>query len=106
MNGEEIAAKLASHEQRIVGAEHRIKDLEETQKQIQELTMSVQELAISVKSMVEEQKRHSQRLRDLEAEPGEKWKKTTGTMLTTTISEIVKVIITVVTAVLVASNYL
>lgn len=74
MNAEEIAVKLANHDNRLKVSEHRINDLEESQKQIYDLTISVKELAMSVKSMVEEQKAQGERIDRLEAEPGEKWK--------------------------------
>ena len=89
MTAEEIAAKLASHEQKIVGAEHRIKDLEETQKQIWDLTVSVKELAISVKGMVAEQKEQGKRLDLLEGKPGKKWEKASDTVITTIIGGLV-----------------
>lgn len=74
MDAEEIAVKLANHDNRLKVSEHRINDLEESQKQIYDLTISVKELAMSVKSMVEEQKAQGERIDRLEAEPGEKWK--------------------------------
>ena len=86
MNAEEIAAKLASHEQRIIGVEHRVKDLEETQKQIQDLTISVKELALSVKNMVSEQMSQGERIDRLEDEPAEKWKLVYRTIITAIVS--------------------
>lgn len=76
MTGEEIAAKLAEHENRLKVSEHRVSDLEETYKQIQELTVSVKELALSVKHMVdeqaeqrEEQKRQAEQIEVLKCAP-------------------------------------
>lgn len=89
MTGEEIAAKLAAHDNRLKVSEHRINDLEEQQKQIQELTIAVKELAMSVKNMVAEQKEQSERIEKLESEPGANWdniKRTTLTTITGTIA--------------------
>lgn len=83
MTGEEIAAKIAEHDNRIRVSEHRIEDLEEQQKQIQELTISVKELAISVKNMVSEQKAQGERIKQLEDEPGKNWNNVKKTVLTT-----------------------
>lgn len=85
MTMEEIAATLATHNNRLKVSEHRISDLEQSQKQIYELTLSVQELALSVKSMVEEQKEQSDRLKKLESKPVKKWEKVGDTILTTII---------------------
>lgn len=83
MTAEEIAVKLAEHDNRIRVSEHRIGDLEEQQKYIQELTISVKELAISVKNMVAEQKAQSERIKLLEDEPGKNWDSVKRTALTT-----------------------
>lgn len=83
MNGEEIAATLATHDNRLKVSEHRINDLEEQQKQIQELTIAVKELAMSVKNMVTEQKEQSDRIEKLESEPGQNWQNIKRTALTT-----------------------
>lgn len=88
MNAEEIAAKIANHENRLKVSEHRIKDLEEQQKQIQELTISVKELAISVKNMVTEQREQGERIQKLEDEPGKNWESIKKTALTTVTSAI------------------
>lgn len=86
MNGEEIAATFADHENRLKVSEHRVADLEESQKQIYDLTISVKELAMSVKSMVEEQKEQSERIKKLEEQPAEKWNALQKTILTTIVS--------------------
>lgn len=96
MTTEEIATKLANHDNRIKVSEHRIKDLEESQKRIQDLTISVKELAMSVKSMVEEQKEQGERIRKLENEPAEKWNTLTRTALTVGVTALVSAIATAV----------
>lgn len=83
MNAEEVAVKIAEHDNRIRVSEHRIDDLEEQQKQMQSLTLSVQELAFSVKNMVTEQKEQSERLRSLEDEPKKNWNSMKTSALTT-----------------------
>lgn len=83
MTNEEIAMKIAEHENRIKVSEHRIQDLEEQQKYIQELTLSVQELAISVKNMSEEQKAQGEKIRVIEDEPRATWKAAKTTAVTT-----------------------
>ena len=88
MTEEEVAVKIAQHDNRIRVSEHRIGDLEEQQKQIQELTISVKELAVSVKNMVTEQKEQSERIRQLEEEPGQKWRNIKNTALTANVSTI------------------
>ena len=89
MTNEEIAVKLANHENRIKVSEHRIEDLEQSQKQIYDLTISVKELAISVKSMVEEQKEQGERIKKLEEQPVERWNLLTKTILTGIVSAII-----------------
>ena len=89
MTNEEIAVKLAYHDNRIKVSEHRIDDLEESQKQIYDLTISVKEIAMSVKSMVAEQKAQGDRIKQLEEKPGENWNTLTKTILTGIVSAIV-----------------
>lgn len=94
MTGEEIAAKLAAHDNRLKVSEHRINDLEEQQKQIQELTIAVKELAMSVKNMVTEQKEHRDRIEKLESEPGQNWTNIKRTALTAIISVLAGAVVT------------
>lgn len=61
---------------------HRIHTLEDTVKQIHALTASVEKLALSVQNMVDEQRKHSQRLETLESRDGELWRKIVGYALT------------------------
>lgn len=54
---------------------HRIDKLEETVAKIGDLAISVRELAVNVSSMQESIRTMTERLTDIEAEPGENWKK-------------------------------
>ena len=89
MTNEEIAIKLANHDNRIKVSENRVKDLEESQKQIYDLTISVKELAISVKSLVEEQKEQGEQIKKLKEQPAERWNLLIKTILTGIVSAIV-----------------
>ncbi len=53
----------------------RIDKLEETVTKIGDLAISVRELAVNVSSMQESIRTMTERLTDIEAEPGENWKK-------------------------------
>lgn len=88
MTDEEIAVRIAEHENRIKVSEHRIEDLEEQQKQIQELTISVKELAMSVKNMVTEQTKTSDRVEKLEKAPAEQWSSTKKSLFTSVLGAI------------------
>lgn len=96
MTNEDVAAKLAEHDNRIRVSEHRLKDVEEAQAAINKLTISVHEMAISLKHMVEEQKEQSKRLDMLEGKPGKKWEKASDTVMTTIIGGLVGAIVTIV----------
>ena len=61
---------------------HRLNALEETVKQIHALTASVEKLALSIQNMVEEQKKHGERLEKLEGRDGELLRKIIGYALT------------------------
>ena len=61
---------------------HRIDTLEETVKEIHKWTAAVERPAASVQNMVDEQRKHSQRLETLEARDGELWRKIVGYALT------------------------
>lgn len=88
MNNEEVAVKLAEHENRIKVSEHRIKDLEEQQEQILSLTVSVKELAISTKSMAEELAKQQVQIEEIKAEPVKQWTQTKKTFFTAITSAI------------------
>lgn len=53
----------------------RIKALEKSSKENTKLTIAVEKLAISVQSMVAEQKAQGERLKKLESQDGEMWRK-------------------------------
>lgn len=93
MTAEEIAVKLAEHENRIKVSEHRIKDVEDAQKEIRTLTLSVHEMAISLKNVVEEQKEQRKCLDALEAKPGKRWEKASDKIIDVVISGIVGAIL-------------
>ena len=88
MENEDIVRELAEHGERIKVVNKKIADLEEQQQHIQDLTLSVQELAISVKNMVEVQKKHSDKLAELESRPAQNWNTMTRTAFTTIVSAI------------------
>lgn len=71
----------------------RLDALEETTKQIHALTASVEKLALSVQNMVEEQKRHSERLETLEGRDGEQWRKVIGYILTAGVGAVVTAVL-------------
>lgn len=75
----EIEKRLDAENQR---QNHRLNALEETVKQIHSLATSVEKLAVSVQNMVEEQKKHSERLETLESRDGEMLRKIIGYILT------------------------
>ena len=96
----EIAGKLASHEQRIIGAEHRIKDLEETQKEIRTLTISVEKMAMCLQNMtkvqndmIEEQKNQRIQIENLENKPIKTWESVKEKALATIVSTVVGVVL-------------
>ena len=75
----EIESRLDAENER---QNQRLNSLEDTVKQIHALTAAVEKLAVSVQNMVEEQKKHSQRLETLESRDGEMWRKVIGYVLT------------------------
>lgn len=85
MTNEEIAAKLAEHENRIRVSEYRTKDLEDGQKEIRDLTLSVHKMAVCLENMVTEQREHSNRLNTLEKKPAKKWEACIEKIVTTII---------------------
>lgn len=53
----------------------RIEKLEEIMEVIQDQTVSIRTMTASIETMSQELKRHSERLDQLEAEPGKKWQR-------------------------------
>lgn len=89
MEQEEIAVKLANHENCIRVSERRIEDLEEREKANQELALSVRELAVSVEQMCRELTLQGQRLAKLEAEPADRWREVTKQIITLIVAAVV-----------------
>ncbi len=93
MTQEEIAVTLAKHENRIRVAEDRIEDLEDQEKANQKLAMSVQKLALSVEQMCKELTLQGERLRALEAEPGDRWRDVTKQIITLIVAAVTSFVI-------------
>lgn len=94
MTGEEIAAKIAEHENRIKVSEDRIADLARVQEQIQDLTVSVKELAIGVKNLTGTTDDLKLRMDKQEAAPAEEMKYIRRQIITAIITAIISAIIT------------
>ena len=94
MTNEEIAANIASHEQKIKGLEHRVKDMEPFVEQIYKLTTNVELLGQSIKTMAEVQKTQGDEISKLKAEPAEQWKYAKKTIISTIIGAVVGALIT------------
>ena len=61
---------------------HRIDKLEGALEKLNELASSVQVMAQNIATMTQEIKRQSDRLEEIEKEPGEKWRKLTWLIVT------------------------
>ena len=94
MTPEEIAVKLAEHDNRIKVSEHRLKDIEEAQKEIHTLTLSVHELALSLKSVVEEQKEQRVALNEIKSRPVKRLQKAGDKVIETILTVITTALIT------------
>ena len=66
MNNEEIAMKIAEHDNRIKVSEHRIDDLEKISNSIQSLTISVNKLAQSIAYQGEQIKLQGDKIYNIE----------------------------------------
>lgn len=80
MTNEEIAVKIAEHNQEIGSLKHRVKGLEGKQETIHQLALSVQQLADNMQSMLKEQERSAKlqdlaikRIEKLESKPAKNW---------------------------------
>ena len=73
---------------------HRLNELEETVKHIHTLTASVEKLAVSIQNVVDELRRHSQRLETLESREGEMWRKVIGYILMALASSVMTLLFT------------
>ena len=83
---EEFAKRM---EEEHIRQNHRISELEERFKKNESLTIAVEKLAFSVESMVKEQKKHGERLEELEAKDGEMWRKAVGYVVTVIIGIVI-----------------
>ena len=71
---DEFAARIEAEEKR---QNTRLDKLENVMDVIQEQTISIKTMTISIENIVQELKKHTERLEALEAEPGNKWRRLT-----------------------------
>lgn len=90
---QEYAQRMHDEHKRL---DRRMRTLEEHQEQMTELTISVKELAMSVKASTEIQKEHTERLEELEARDGEKWRETTKYVLFTCLGIVISYLFKVI----------
>lgn len=69
---DEFAARIEAEEKR---QNARIDKLENIMDVIQDQTISIKTMTASIETMSQELKKHSERLDNLEAEPGKKWQR-------------------------------
>ena len=67
--------RLTKVEESAKSAHHRIDSLEGGQKELRDLALAVNTLALSVKSICEDMADVNNRVKCIEAKPGEKWDK-------------------------------
>lgn len=85
---------LAEHEVKISHLEGRIKKAEDTINEIRNLNVSVAKMAANMDSMLEEQKKQSDRLEKLELIPAQNWQNLVRTILTGVVGILVGYIFT------------
>lgn len=85
---------LAEHEVKISHLEGRIKKAEDTINEIRNLNVSVAKMAANMDSMLEEQKKQSDRLEKLELIPAQNWQSLIRTILTGVVGILVGYIFT------------
>ena len=71
---DEFAARIEAEEKR---QNTRLDKLENVMDVIQEQTISIKTMTVSIENIVQELKKHTERLEALEAEPGNKWRRLT-----------------------------
>lgn len=71
---EEFAKRIEAEEKR---QNARIDKLENVMVIIQNQTISIKTMTVSIENIVQELKKHTERLEELEAEPGNKWRRLT-----------------------------
>lgn len=68
---------------------HRLQKLEDVVTNINDLTVAVKELAVNMGSMQKELEKQGKRLEAIEAEPADKWRALTKTVLTVLASAVI-----------------
>lgn len=96
MDVTEAAIKLEAHEHEIGSLKHRVKDLETESKAIQELAISVNRMAVNMENMLEELKKHSERLEALEKVPVETGRQVKAAVITALAGGLVGAVVTTV----------
>lgn len=71
---DEFVARIEAEEKR---QNVRLDKLENVMDVIQEQTISIKTMTVSIENIVQELKKHTERLEALEAEPGNKWRRLT-----------------------------
>lgn len=71
---DQFAARIEAEEKR---QNTRLDKLENVMDVIQEQTISIKTMTVSIDNIVQELKKHTERLEALEAEPGNKWRRLT-----------------------------
>ena len=72
---------------------HRLQKLEDVITNINDLTVAVKELAVTMSGMQKELEKQGKRLETIEAEPADKWRTLTKTVLTVLASAVIGFII-------------
>lgn len=83
---EEFAKRVEEEQER---QDHRLSALETTVTQIASLTASIKELAVNMAHMTEEQKRQGQKIDEMDARDGNKWRSIASHVATSIVSIIV-----------------
>lgn len=107
MTNEEIAVKLAHHDEEIDGLKHRVKSCEEQQRTLNKIANATDRLALNMEYMAKEQKKQgeqlekqSARLGKLEHEPAEDFKHykkvVIGCIITGILSALVGAVLTLI----------
>ena len=85
---------LAEHEIKISHLEGSMKKVEDTSNEIHKLTISVAKMTTNMESMLEEQKKQSDRLAKIESIPSQNWQTFVKTILTGVVGIIIGYIFT------------
>lgn len=85
---------LAEHEVKISHLEGRMKKIEDTSNEIHSLTVSVAKMTANIETMVEEQKKQSERIEKIESIPSQNWQVFIKTVLTGVVGIVIGYIFT------------